>query len=303
MSHKIIRPYMKQDDLEVIARAIPMPKEPKAKPPEDKVSEPPAEPPAGGSRGMPLPAGTYSFMTHEMFEEFEKRRKADFPDADVLAELAYNSKLKLEKGQVTGSNPFIVCLANMILPEGFRTATQADLERALKQGFPLRYHYEDTTGVLRDRQEPNSYLAKDLYKRFKKVGITLKEGVPYVVPYCGLKLVKDSKSPHKLAFELTDRLIDENFYFEAPILNELSQQKFETSDIDEAIGLPKKVGKNGARTLWTRNHSGYAIKNSGFSRLCLDWSLDVDADDVDLANSDSGGRVVVVSAEGARKIF
>jgi hypothetical protein len=249
---------------------------------------------AGSEGKIALPFGSCLFMSKEMLDEFERRRKIEFPDVDALAELAYD----VSTNEVTGSNSFIACYANTILPEGARTASEADLEKILKDGkLKLEGHYEDSSLVLRSNNEPNKYLANDLYARFKAKGVTLAEGVPYVIPLFGLKLVKDGNSPKKVSFGLTERLIDEKLYFQAPILNEPSQQSFEPGDIDETIGLPKRVGATGSRKLYTRNWSSYAIKDSGLSRLFLVRNLDVDADNEFLAYSGSAGRVVVVTGE------
>jgi hypothetical protein len=66
---------------------------------------------------------------------------------------------------------------------------------------------------------------------------------------------------------------------------------FNSEDVDEKTGLPRQTG-NDNRTLYT--------KDSGLSRLCLGRILSLYSDWGGLADSDDGGRVVVVS-EGGNK--
>jgi hypothetical protein len=218
--------------------------------------------------------------------------------AYALFFVKYNDKEKIVKG----SNPFYVAAVNEFLPEGLRTASQADLEKILKGNLlPLKDHWEDSALVLRTRQEPNIYLAEDLFNQFKAKGINLKENSAYVIPLFTLKLREDSKSEHKLAFDISDLTLES--YFQAPILNKVSQQKFNNSDIDEKTGLPIKFAVSGDRTLYTRNYKDYTLKNSGLSRLYLGRDLSLYSSWDDLANSDEYGRVVVVSSEAGAKNF
>ena len=198
---------------------------------------------------------------------------------------------------VKGSNPFYAVAVQEFLPENIRVATQADLERILKMSsLQLKEQYEDSSLVWRSNQEPNKYLAKDIYRQFKSNGIELIEEKAYVIPLFTLKLREDENSPHKLAFDIVDLTLQS--YFEAPILNEASRQKFNSDDIDEKIGLPKRVGTNGDRTLYTRNSRDYTIKNSGVCWLCLNWDLYANSNGELLASSGASGRVVCVRAEG-----
>ena len=117
----------------------------------------------------------------------------------------------------------------------------------------------------------------------------------YLSHFRGAVQTPPDNSPYRLAFNL----IDSPVYFEAPILNEPTQRKFDSSDIDENTGLPKNVKNEGAKTLYTRNYGGYKIKNSGLSRLYLGGDLGVVSSDVDFQYSFSGGRVALVAAEGS----
>ena len=188
-----------------------------------------------------------------------------------------------------GSNPFYVVAVNEVLREKFpqiRTATQADLEKILKDGLlPLKGQYEDSGLVWRSNQDPNKYFAEDISGQFKKQGITLQDGTPYVLWLHNLSLRKDKKSAHKLSFVLPDNFKD---YFPASILNKESGQNFDSANVDVATGIPKTLG-SGSRTLYTRD--------SGVSRLCLDWGLGLSSDDEGLGISNDVGRVALVSSD------
>jgi|SRR3989344_2923252 len=220
----------------------------------------------------------------EVLEEYQGRVKADYENLRVLNVLADSSNL------IVGSNPFAVVLINQVIrEEGLRTATLADLERILKVGaLQLKGTYEDSGLVLRtdgDSYQRNDYLAKDLTYQVKARG---KSKMPVMISLTDLDLAKDEKSPYGLAFKLRD---DSNIIY-APVLNK-ETSRFDSKDIDEKTGLPKKLGK-GNRNFYTRQ--------GGLSGLDLNGSLNVVSDWDDLDSSDSGGRVVVVSDAVAEKI-
>src|SRR3989304_9360456 len=77
-------------------------------------------------------------------DEYKGRVKSDYNGNSKLDILRYGDNI------VKGSNPFAVVLANQILrQEGLRTASQADLEKALRVGtLNLIGTYEDTALVL-----------------------------------------------------------------------------------------------------------------------------------------------------------
>ena len=221
-------------------------------------------------------------------EEYQGRVKADYNGNSNLNVLSYRGGLGLEPlsinvltysdGVVEGSNPFAVVLANQILrQEGLRTATQSDLEKALRIGWDLRGTYKDTALVLRSGDEPNKYLASNLMKQVKARNPL--QTMPVMIPLNGLELRTDQSSHYGLAFDLTD--LSEIIY--ALILDE--PEKFNSEDINEETGLPRRTGK-GNRTL--------CPTDSGLSRLDLDHNLDLNSDHRGLADSDEDGRVVVV---------
>jgi len=213
-----------------------------------------------------------------VLQEYKQTAETKYKGADVLDVLSYHNDV------IEGSNPFSVVLVNQIVgQEGLRTATQADLERAIRLnkvnqelGLNLRGTYEDTGLVLRSESEPNEYLAKDVAKQIKARDVKF----PVMIPLNGLELVNDSKSEHDLSFKLGGNAQ----VIHAPILNK--DGYFTSEMVDEQTGLPKQVGENGDRHLYTRN--------SGLSGLCLGRDLYLYSYWDYLADSSSGGRVAVV---------
>jgi hypothetical protein len=235
--------------------------------------------------------GKAFFLTNDDFgKEVHNLVIAKYSDIEAIK--------KIGLGQ--GSNPFYVVAVNEVLREKFpkiRTATQADLEKILREGsLELKGHYEDSGLVWRSNQDPNEYLAKNLYNQFKAKGVNLKQNSAYLIQLQNLSLKKDGASPEKLSFVMPNSITGE--YFEAPILDEASQQYFESSDVDVATGITKKVSATGSRKLYTRNWNEYSVKNSGLVGACLGRSLDFYSNDDGLPGSNDGGRVALVSAEG-----
>jgi hypothetical protein len=211
----------------------------------------------------------------EVLAEYKQRVEKDFDGSNNLDVLGYSS------GVVRGSNPFVVAFMNSIVrPLGLRTASQADLERALQAGMDLRGTYSDTSLVLRNEDNQKAYIGKNLTEQIKARG---KMKLPVVIPLSGLDLVKDGKSDYGLAFKLRD---DAKLIY-APILNS-PQGNFISRDIDLETGLPKKLGK-GNRALYTRQ--------IGLSRLYLDIDWYLDARDGGLGYSSEGGRVLLASTQ------
>ena len=214
----------------------------------------------------------------EVLNEYKGRAKDYNKHLDILS-YKYNI--------VQGSNPFAVVLMNKVLnEEGLKTASQSDLEKAIKlNALSLNGTYEDTALILRNENNPNSYLAKHLMKQVKERNKKAK--TPIMITLNQLELVNDTASEYGLAFKLKE---DAEIIY-APILND-EVGNFSSEDIDEKTGLPIKLGE-GNRTLYTRD--------SGLSRLYLFRNLDLNARNDPLADSYSYGRVVVVSGEATEK--
>ena len=104
-----------------------------------------------------------------------------------------------------------------------------------------------------------------------------------MIPLAGLDIENDSASPYGLAFKLRENAE----LIEAPILNKPG--RFTSADIDPATGLPRTTGKEGDRTLYTRD--------SGLLRLYLGGYLGLNSDCDGLASSGGDGQVVVVDTK------
>ena len=237
---------------------------------------------------LPLGFGKAFFLEGDFGKKIHEQVIAKYGSFDVINKVKYDTQSKLVKG----STPFYVSAVNEFLePHGMRTATQADLERILKNNILLiKSRYEDSSLVLRTNKNPNSYLAEKLYEQLEKRGFNknVKDGTPSVIPLFCLRLDKDNNSPHKLAF----RIVDTTNVFTAQILNSKAGSYINPAEIDENSGLPNKVYDKsfpGIRQLLTIN--------SGISRLGLYGYLNIGSDNGSLAGSDGGGRVVVVSGE------
>jgi hypothetical protein len=218
----------------------------------------------------------------EFLEEYNSKVKIDYGNHSNLKVLTYDN------GIVVGSNSFAVVLANQILnQEGLRTATQADLERILKtKALQLRGTYEDSGLVLRSEDGANKYIAGNLAKQLRARDKKVK--FPVLVNLTDLELVQDKDSDYGLAF----KLIEGAKPIYAPILNKPGN--FNSEDIDEKTGLPKQISK-GDRTLYTRSN--------GLSRLYLGRYLYLSSNNDYLADSNSVGRVVVVSGKATVQNF
>ena len=135
----------------------------------------------------------------DFMDEYKRMMETDYKGSSKLNVLKYDEVVR-------GSNPFAVVLANQILrQEGLRTATQADLEKALRIGWNLRGTYEDTGLVLITEEDQdysrNTPLAKDLGSQLKERGIKFSPKNPVVIPLTGLKL-ENADNGYGLTFKL-----------------------------------------------------------------------------------------------------
>ena len=239
---------------------------------------------------QPANLGDVFFLSEYFGKKVHEQVIQKYSDIEAITKVKYDSNEAIVKG----SNPFYVVAVNEFLREiidkKIRTATQADLERILREDkLPLENQYEDSGLVWRSNQNPNQYLATDIHNQFKQNGINLKEETAYLIQLQELSLKKDNNSPYKLSFILPDKSILQSQYFEAPILKETLEQKFNSSDIEVNTGLPTSVSDLGPRTLLT--------SQEGLSWLYLGRNLDLGSNYEDLANSDDDGRVVCVETQ------
>lgn len=233
---------------------------------------------------LPSTIPQIGYFGTEQAKEIDDSIKRDYKGINALQIGEYFDNI------VKGSNPFYVVAVQDRLPSGIRVATQGDLERAMREGrMNFKGTYENTGLVLRTDGDPNEYLARDLMLQVK--ARNKKQKMPVMIPLYGLTLVKDQNSlPYGLRFKLKEdaEIID------ALILNQ-GTGNFSSDDINEKIGLPTKLGR-GDRTLSTTN--------SGLSRLYLNWDLNLNSSNDNLAFSGGSGRVVLVStAEGSSQAF
>jgi len=211
-------------------------------------------------------------------EEYYRRVQADYGSASALNVLSYRD------GVVIGSNTFAVVHANQILrEEGLRTATQADLEKALRtNALELRGTFEDTGLVLRseeDKYSKNTPIARDVARQITARGGMFSPENPVMIPLIGLEL--ETADNH---YGLTFRLREDAEVYEAPVLRKNGE--FNSEDINEKTGLPRKTRSSGSRSLYT--------SDNGLSGLFLDDVLDLLSGKWDLGYSNDNGRVVVV---------
>lgn len=210
-----------------------------------------------------------------LLEEYNRRVVAEYGKNRNLDVLFY------QDDSLRGSNPFAVVLINSILREqGLRTATQADLERILiRRALDLRGTYEDSALALRtdkDYYKKNEYLAKYLAKQLTARGTVT---MPAMIPLVSLDLVNDENSPYGLSFNVREY----GKIIHAPIL--LKSGNFCSEDVDEATGLPTRVGR-GNRFL--------NKKIDGLSRLGLTRKLEISCYE-GLELSDCSGLILVIS--------
>jgi len=246
--------------------------------------------------------------------EYQRRMKVEYDDIPSLDVLSYNTN----KGVVQGSNVPSVVLANEILrQEGLRTASQADLENALRnKSIDLNGFYVDTSLILRSRSEPNSYLAGNLMKQIQSRNGH--QGPPFMIPLNGLELRIDFDSlPCLLAYNLTKK--SEIIY--APILDKTGV--FYLEEVDEKNGIPKIVHEKqeispGSETTEVRDReqdayiehlsglkadsSGHSTNmgNSGLSGVTFGAGKTIFPHKNALDYSNSNGRIVVVKDRRSR---
>lgn len=186
--------------------------------------------------------------------------------------------------QIYGSTPFLASrMDTEVRPLGLRAANLRDLSRpeimSMAQG---KYYIDSPTLVVVSDQD--SYFSNNLLigKIMQEVS-RLHEKLPCLVT--GFDSVPCQDGGYKITIAPRDdfRVIyDER-------LKGYSGEKF--SNVDD-IGLPL-FDRAGTRTWY--------LKSLGLSRLCLYRSLDLLANSDDLAYSNSGGRVVIVSGEASAR--
>src|SRR3989344_135817 len=223
-------------------------------------------------------------LAQYIIERIEKRISKEYGNNPSLSISNYDRKSLM----LTGANSFRDILIHEELKKidsRLGIATLADLERILESGnFAFEGTYENPALVLRtadDSYGKNNYLAKNLAKQ---IGIVIKN--PLMINLTELRLKNDDKS----SYGLCPKLRKDAKIIEAPQLAYENNGKNFSKTANN--GLPI-FDEKGNRTLYTRQ--------DGLSRLDLDGSLNVLSGWDNLDDSDSGGRVVVVSDAVAQK--
>jgi hypothetical protein len=229
-------------------------------------------------RDVPVPSayllGDDEFGT-AVLAEYATRVRNEFNDNPAL------KILKMGGGVVHGSNPFAVCLIDMIVRPRCRVATPVDLQAILasrgKSSFPekMRGGYKDAALVLRTVSYPNVYIAQKLGGQ-----IDVKMERPVCIFLSGLQLVNDPESPCGLCFKFTR----DTRAFSAPVLDSPSGH-FDNANVDPATGLPKSISGEG------RYFYGMP---EGLARFYLGRGSSLDTIWDELANSQADGRIVIV---------
>lgn len=229
-------------------------------------------------RDIPVPSayllGDDEFGT-AVLAEYSTRVREDFKDNPAL------KVIKVGGGVVHGSNPFVVCLVDMVVRPHYRVATPVDLQAILasrgKSTFPekMRGGYKDAALVLRTVSYPNVYIAQKLAGQ-----LDTKMEWPACIFLSGLEVISDPESPHGLCFKFTRN----TRAFHAPVLESPSGH-FSNASVDPATGLPKEITGEG------RYFYGMP---EGLARFYLGRGSSLDTIWDELANSQADGRIVIV---------
>ena len=183
-------------------------------------------------------------------------------------------EFRSHNGTLTGSNPFmLVEYANLgLLPSGARLTERPDLEEAIaiEPSFGEGNYIDFGLALVTpgDSYEQNDLPAKVLAESLEHRGIKISPG-GVLVPYRVLKNVEHGNSAYGLVQVLNDNA-------EKKDIRDLSEFKWDYGPRDEGL----------ARAFLDRDWYGGWFSNGG------DWD-----------DSNSDGRVVVVSAEGTPQKF
>jgi len=204
-----------------------------------------------------------------------------------LEGISYDSETKT----IIGSTPFLAAgVDSLVRPLGIRVANLRELSRPEVMNMIKGKHYSDIPFLvlrsMKDSYERNQPLIQRLAEEVEQANGTLK--LPVMISGFDVKPWPEDKKGYGI-----DILRREDF---KAIHDERLEGKYNRktfSKVDE-LGLPL-FDRKGQRTLYTRDQ--------GLSRLYLNYVLDLGSYVEDLANSNSIGRVVLVSAEGANEDF
>jgi hypothetical protein len=232
--------------------------------------------------------GNFAWNKPEVYTSFVQGKDAkavyNSLEGAMANEMSYDEASKT----LIGSNLFASArIDTLVKPLGMRVANLRDLSRPEVMSIVKDMYYTDAPALvfrsMDGSYEANLPLIKQLAEQIEQANGKLQ--LPVLVTGFDVKVIKD-KTGYGLALVPRDD-------FKAVPDKRLSEQyngsRF--SAVDEQ-GLPL-FDDNGSRTWY--------VRSNGLSRLYLNWNLNVCSYDENLANSNSSGLVVVVSAEGTAK--
>lgn len=213
-------------------------------------------------------------------------------EAVIDSEFNGNTHLKVLKLKEVNGIPTMVGSNSVILPvvqrvaPNYRTGRPEDYQKTLNDGDTLSIkgnHYVNM-GVVLDFTGRNHEMALDFYNQLPKE-LQDFERLPAVVVGYGLKNFDGGNYRLGLIMNEVTKIRP------AKILAGRSG-KFSDAEVSLETGLPSKLtGSN--RTLYTATKKVASVDNLGLSGLFLTGSLDVNANNGDLAYSNGYGRVVL----------
>jgi len=220
------------------------------------------------------------FLREKFGRVIDEQVRKKYKDLPAVTQPKYNKTTKLIEGS---SILYTIAVNEQIRPLSLRTATPKDLANILNSNvdLELKGQYVDSAIVIRSKDNPNKEIAKYLAEQIKSIQ---KLKYPSMISLPNLNLKKDKKVPQGVLLEL----IENPEIIHAPQLAHKNNQK--TFSKTDENGLPI-FDKNGSRTLYTID--------SGVSELAVGGGLGWDSGYDNGDGSGSGGRVVVVSTEGA----
>ena len=208
----------------------------------------------------------------DIYEQFLIKAKYDYKNNKNLS-------LKYDRDVIKGSNVFDVVLVNQLIEEDFlNVAKQRDLEKILKtKSLNIEGYYLNSSILLKNEENPNSYLAKNLISQIKRRNPRYE--MPVMINLSELELVNDYDSNYGLAFNLKEN----SEIISSPILKE-RYCIFSSEDVNLETGLAEKFGV-GERT--------FEAIDSGLSVLYLHNKLDLLSSGF-LSFSTDNGRIIIV---------
>lgn len=233
---------------------------------------------------IPKNIPSYNFLEgdfgREVLREYNAKVKQDYNDNPNLRVLNFN------EGIVKGSNSYSIFPIFEILSKyGLRNVSPGDVQKVINKDEDfLKGVYVDLGLVLRTVDAPNDYLAKQLGKQAKDMGYKFSNSNPLVFKSSDLELIADEDSSSGLSFNIMGSATPFNA---KELCNKNDYKNFKTVNEN---GVPV-FDKEGNRVSYTRN--------DGLSGFDLVRGSDLNSWYDCLADSNSGGRVVVFNdAEG-----